>query len=308
MIRVLLFFLAMTVSAHATSIVAKVNDDPISRYDLESYVKMVLVTAQLDPTAAEMKKMEPQILDQMIEQKVRLQAIRDEDITISDKEIDDAIRNIEMQSKADQGSLVGLLKGRGIPETILREKITADIGWFRILNYRFGSSIIISTAEIKAETDKLRSKYNKPHVFLYEIFLPVPSVLQDNDIYYQALDMIKMIKDGGNFAGYARQFSRAPSRDRGGEIGWMPVDTLPPEIRKGLAHVNIGEVADPIRTLDGYYIIMIKDRKDQLDSSELPKIDEAAVENMIRGMKMEQFSRKYLRDLMHKSVIEKTGM
>ncbi len=307
MIKIILFTLFITTDAFASSIVAKVNDVPISKYDLSNYTKMTVTTGQINPTKADMDKLAPQILEQLIEQRIRLNAIEQAEIIIPQAQIDEAITNIETQSGQKKGSLLALFKAQNIPASALYEKIKTDIGWFQLLNYKFGRTITVTDEEIQTEIENIKNKYNKPHINLYEIFIPVQSVLQDNEIYYQALDMIKAIKDDGNFEGFAKQFSRSPSATNGGALGWVAIDNLPEEFREKLASVNAGEVSDPIRTVDGYYILMVKEKKTQLDDKQLANINEAVIEANIKGKKMDQFAKKYIRDLIHQSVIEKTG-
>ncbi len=301
MVRIIILCLFITSNAFAASIVAKVNDTPISQYDLSNYTKMALVTSKIKPTKEQIAKLSPQILQQLIEQYLRLDAIKEAGIEVSSEQITEAIENIEQQSGAGKGSLLALLNKQGIPKSVLDDKLKADIGWFQLLNYKFGKNIEVSDFEISMELANLRRESNKVHVRLSEIFIPVGSVLQDNDIYYQVLDMIKAIKDSGDFSSYARQFSRSPTNSKGGDIGWVTVESLPKEFSQKL-QMNKGEISDPIRTKEGYYVLKVTDKQNK----SIVKANRDMIEANLKSKKLEQFAKKYLRDLMQQSVIEKS--
>ena len=63
----------------------------------------------------------------------------------------------------------------------------------------------------------------------------------------EAQRILARLKDGGDFAALARQFSIDPTADAGGNLGKVAPDSLPPELRNALdgleQHIGLGRSA-----------------------------------------------------------------
>jgi len=78
----------------------------------------------------------------------------------------------------------------------------------------------------------------------------------------QARDLIARIQAGEDFADLARQYSKDLNAASGGDIGYVPLDALSPEVGSVLFAMAPGQVtAYPVRALPGYYILRIEGRR-----------------------------------------------
>ncbi len=302
MIKILFLMLFLSTNAFANSIIAKVNDEPISTFDLESYINMAIATGQMSSKNIN----ENEILDTIIEQKVRLSLIDEMNMQITQHQIDSAINAIEAQSGQKPGSLIKVLKDKNIPISILSDKIKSDIGWYQVLSYRYGKNVSVGEEEVSDELKKMKNKYSRPHVLLYEIFIPVQSLMEDEQVYNLAKEIIAKVKIGNDFSEFASKYSASPSAKKGGEAGWLPISSLPEQFSKHLGKYEKGFISEPIGTANGYYVLMIKDKKNITNEAIAKQINKEMVEASLKSKKLEQFSKTYMRDLLSKSVIEKS--
>lgn len=73
----------------------------------------------------------------------------------------------------------------------------------------------------------------------------------------------KKLKAGGDFAAIARETSQEKrSAANGGNIGWVALTNLQPEIRAAVENLGKGAVAPAIRLGDGVYFVKVLDVKD----------------------------------------------
>ncbi|MBI5875007.1 MAG: peptidylprolyl isomerase [Deltaproteobacteria bacterium] len=63
------------------------------------------------------------------------------------------------------------------------------------------------------------------------------------------------IKKGGDFSYLAREKSVDPSRDKGGDIGWVPTNQISDDINKAIHEAKEGEILGPFPLQGGYAII-----------------------------------------------------
>ncbi|NMC05161.1 MAG: peptidylprolyl isomerase [Candidatus Lokiarchaeota archaeon] len=72
----------------------------------------------------------------------------------------------------------------------------------------------------------------------------------------QALDILKKLETGGDFAKLALQFSTCPSRKKGGDLGFFARGQMVKEFETAAYALKIGEMTrQPVKTKFGYHII-----------------------------------------------------
>lgn len=76
----------------------------------------------------------------------------------------------------------------------------------------------------------------------------------------QANDILQKLKTGGDFEELARQYSKDPSMQNGGDIGYFTKGQLLPDIEAAAFELKIGEISAVIKTRIGYHIIKLTDR------------------------------------------------
>ena len=88
----------------------------------------------------------------------------------------------------------------------------------------------------------------------------------------KAVEIIKKLQGGGEFAKLASEYSTGPSAASGGDLGWFGEGQMVPEFSKAAFALNPGDiVTKPVKTQFGWHIILVEDRK----VSAPPSFDEA---------------------------------
>jgi len=72
--------------------------------------------------------------------------------------------------------------------------------------------------------------------------------------------MIRLSK-GEDFADLAKRFSRCPSKQKGGNLGWFGKGDMVPEFEKACFAAEKGQIVGPVKTEFGFHIILINDLK-----------------------------------------------
>jgi peptidyl-prolyl cis-trans isomerase SurA len=242
-------------------ILAVVNNDVITAYDMVNRVKMILATTGLPNTAQTVKRIEKQVFDQLIDEKLKQQEAQRLDIVVTDKDVEDAFRNFEQQRGLPPGGYTDFLIQNQIDPETARQQIRADIGWARAVNRAFRGSISISDLDVQDALDALQKNAGKPEFNYGEIVLPVPSPALDNKVFSLGMRLSEEIAKGASFGNIAVQFSQAPSAVRGGMVGWKNINDLDPDIAEVLSKMEPGQLSPPIRTQLGYTILVLREKR-----------------------------------------------
>lgn len=72
---------------------------------------------------------------------------------------------------------------------------------------------------------------------------------------YEARDILKKLKDGGDFENLARDFSLCPSSKHGGNLGEFPRGKMIPAFEKALLDLKENGISGVVKTQFGYHII-----------------------------------------------------
>jgi peptidyl-prolyl cis-trans isomerase C len=70
------------------------------------------------------------------------------------------------------------------------------------------------------------------------------------------------LKEGADFGQLAAQYSKDPSKERGGDIGYFAKGQLMPEIESACFKLEVGQVSDIVKTQLGYHIMKLTDKKE----------------------------------------------
>jgi len=74
---------------------------------------------------------------------------------------------------------------------------------------------------------------------------------------YEAQDLERKLKSGGDFSQLANKYSTCSSASQGGDLGDLSqkLDKLDENFREACEMMNIGSISGPIRTKFGYHLI-----------------------------------------------------
>lgn len=242
-------------------IAAVVNEEIISLYDLDSRLRLIMLNSGLQPTQENFRRLAPDILRQLIDERLRVQEATKTGVSVSDNDVTAEMDGIGARNNIGPGQIDGFLQQRGIDPATLRAQIKANIAWARLVNRRLRRDSEIGEDEIDLELERLRQSLDKPQNRVFEIFLPVDNIEREGDIRRGAESLVAQLRAGAPFSEVARTFSQSSTARVGGDLGWQPSGALPFEVEEVLDRLQPGQVSDPIRTMTGFAIIRLADRR-----------------------------------------------
>lgn len=240
-------------------IAAVVNDDVISVLDLEGRVSLILNSSGMKPSPESRARIKPQILRSLIDEKLMMQESNRTGIKVLQSDISKRLTAIASQNKMDLVTFSSMLSRTGVPISTLTAQIEAGIAWQMFVGRKLSKTIIISEDEITDEIKRIQANAGKPEYLLAEIFLPVIKSAQDQEIRALSQRLLQEMKRGASFKDLATNFSRASSASEGGDMGWVQYSHLAAELKKTVQLLKPGQVSTPVRSLGGYYLILLRD-------------------------------------------------
>ncbi len=242
-------------------IAAVVNDDVISVFDLESRVTMVIFHSNLPNTPEMRQRITAPVLRNLIDEALQLQEANRQGIRVGDADIALALAKIERNNGVEPGGLAEYLERFGIAMNGLEDQVRAQIAWAKFLSQRVKPTIDISEEEIDEEIARLEASRGQPEYLISEIDLYLDCQTTGSELLATARQLVEQLRSGADFAAVAAQFSQGSMAREGGDLGWIPEGRSRSQIEQVLQAMSIGEVSDPIRSLEGVHILYLRDKR-----------------------------------------------
>jgi peptidyl-prolyl cis-trans isomerase SurA len=252
----------------AEGVVAIVNDDVISTYDLRQRVRLLIVTSGVQPTQDNVEQIQREALRGLVDERIEMQEIRHQEkeqkfkIAATDDDVMQDLGRMAQGNRMTADQLLAALAGAGVGSDTLREQLRAQISWQRWIQGRYGGSRLkVGATQVNAVFAQIQTEASKPQYQISEIFIDAARVGGMQVAMNGAQQLIAQLQQGAPFAAVARQFSGAPTAANGGDAGWLAEAQLPAEVRDGISQLHPGQLSQPISTKDGVYVVLLRDKR-----------------------------------------------
>jgi len=243
---------------------AIVNDTVITGTDVDQRVNLIVSFNKLQLDPADRDRLRLQILRQLIDETLQIQAAAAEKITVSKDEIDRSFNSVARNLQKTPEEMRSWMRQIGSSERSIRRQIEGELAWSRLIRRRIDVSV--GQAEIDAIIKRIVDARGTPEYHVYEIFL---YATQDRAQEVQASEqrMIQQLRQGTPFEYLARANSEASTRSVGGDLGWIRLPMLQsPVLEATIGQMRAGQIAGPIELASGYSIIYLADTRQVLTS------------------------------------------
>ena len=245
----------------SVAIAAVVNEDVITMFDVQSRTALFIATSGLEDSAEMRQRLVPQVVDVLIEDRLKLQEAAKQKIMTNDQEVRESLVTIEQRNGMQPGALRQLLASSNIDVGTMNTQMEAEISWGKVVRQSLQQEVNVSPDEVNAVLARARANQGKAEYLVAEIALPVLSPAQDSVMRDMASRLVTQARGGAPFPNLAQQFSQAPTAGLGGDLGWMVKGEMEPELDAAIERMQPNQVSDPLRTANGYHILLLRDKR-----------------------------------------------
>lgn len=332
-----LFAFSPCAQAQQIGIAAVVNDEAITTADVESRVRLALLGAGGETSPEAIKRLRDQIVQNMIDERIMLQEAKKLDLSVDETTIDSEAAALSQQNGIPVEHLPAFLASKGVPVSALRDQIRAKLAWGLVVQRSIRPRIAVADDEVDAEIARLQANAGEPEYLLGDIFLPVDSPADEDKVYQTGIRLIEQMARGARFSALARQFSQDFSAASGGDLGWVRLSDVDAALVPFVRKMNAGTVSPPLRTAQGFHIIMLRQMREGVGGGALSSqgggghdpssvspspvssspvapspvsppsaaaFDRTAITNKLGNEKLELQARRYLRDLRQEAFVD----
>jgi peptidyl-prolyl cis-trans isomerase C len=289
--------------------VAVVNGVVITRaqFEKELTVHVQRVSRQGQQVSDEqMVALKKDILEGLIEREVLYQESQRAGIKISDQKVNDQLAGIKKRFPSEEEFKKALLS-MNLTEAEVRSQIQRGLAIRELIDQKVANKVVITDEATNAFYTANPKLFKQPEqVKASHILIKVEPTADDATkaaARKKITDIQQKLKDGGDFAELAKEYSEGPSGPRGGDLGYFKRGQMVKPFDDAVFSMQTNAVSDLVETRFGYHLIKVTDKKPEqtlpyaevkdkiaqrLKQEQIEKDATLYVDNLKKGAKVEK--------------------
>ena len=250
----------------ADYIVAVVNTEPVTNSEVRSRLRRLEQQASRNGTALPPKdELTRQVLDALVLEKAQLQLAQEMGIKVDEAMIDDAERTVARQNQLTVEQMHIQLKSQGLALPEFRANLAKQLQLQRLREREVDGRLRVTEGDVDRF---LAQKQDNPgsdlQLQIAQVLVAVPESADTQRVaalMSRAQMIAEKARSGADFAALAREFSDAPDRASGGDLGLRGADRYPVLFVDATRAVKPGGVAGPVRSLAGFHVLKVLEKR-----------------------------------------------
>lgn len=264
------------------NVVAKVNDHVIT--DDQLYQRMFRLQGA-------------QVLGQMINELLIEDAAQSQNVEIPQKELDARFEELKggFQSEED---FENWKRSQGLRDEDLKDQIKLGMLQERVIINARG--LQVTEEEVKNFFDENKDRLGTPELFRCSHIL-VPTQAEADEVAIA-------LEAGADFAKLASLKSQdAATKETGGDIGFVALAALAPELRQAVAELEVGAVSGVVSTNAGFHVIKLVEKTPAV-AAEFDKAMKQEISQALLKSKVDAAMPEVMRELHENAKISISGV
>jgi len=304
---------AQTKSTIVEEIVARVNNEIITREDLEKAraslegeVRDACANCSPEQIRMQIETKDKDLLRDLIDQSLLTQRAKDDGINV-DTEVIKRLDAIRQQNKLpSMEALEAEVTKSGQDFEDFKGQLRDQLLTQELIRKEVGSKIIVSHEDVVKYYNEHKDEFVRPEtVVLREIFVSTEGKPEaDIPALQKKAENLRnrVLNNGDDFGEMAKRYSDSPTAQQSGELGSFQRSQLDAKIAEKVFALNRSQMTDVMETKTGFEILQVRER---FDAGEQPldKV-EPEISNKLYEDKMEPGLRAYLTTLREDSYVQ----
>ena len=293
-------------------VVAVINDAVILNSELEARRLPVLAEAQqiTDPKERERRiaKLTSQVLDEMVNEEVIVQAAESSKIEVESSEVQAALDEVKQQNNLDDAGLSTALAAQGYTVANYKQEVRRQLLRFRAINQLVAPKVQVTDEDVRARYDQMARRTEQVQaVKLSHMLFKLPDHATEQQISEakdKASRALARVKAGEDFAKVAASESEDDStRATGGELGWFQRGSMAnPAWEPIVFAMEKGDVRGPVTGPQGFHVFLVTEIK-RSDLKPFPEMKEQ-LQRELRRREMDKQTQTWVEELRKKAYID----
>jgi peptidyl-prolyl cis-trans isomerase C len=248
--------------AQLPDVLARVNGEAVTKSDFDRLVRNVEVgNGPIPPERRDVVLRN--LLDQLITYTVMTQEAKAKNVTVTDGEIEQRIK--QMRGQASDAEFQKALDARSMSAEQLKTDARIQLTIEKMMEAQVADVGAASDADARDFYQKNPEKFKQgDSVRASHILLRVDPNAPESmkkQARTRINQLLKRARSGEDFAALAKQHSQDGSAQQGGDLGYFEREQMVPAFSEAAFALKPGQISDVVTTQFGYHIVKVTDKK-----------------------------------------------
>lgn len=250
----------------ADFIVVVVNSEPITNNELRARVlRAEQQLTQQGVAIPSRNELASRMIDLMINERAQLQLARETGVRVDEAMIDQAMQTVAQQNQVSVDVLRRRLQADGLSLAQFRNDLRDQLMLSRLREREVEARTRVSDQEAdQFIREQQTTSGAATDINLAQILVAVPEKANEAQLTAlraRAQRVLERAQKGDDFAALANEFSDAPDKRSGGQLGLRPADRYPELFTEAVRNLPVGGVAGPVRSGAGFHVLKVLEKK-----------------------------------------------
>ncbi len=254
-----------------------VNGIPISNYEISQRAVMLKALSIRGDLREQAER-------DLIDDRLYLSEARRLGIFLSEQEISAGIEEYASRANMSPESFLAELTSEGVDPETFRAFIQAGLLWRQVVSALYSGKVTNITQNEIDSALQFDPGVTTEFVLLSEIV-----IVLDPDLASAQRTLARQVYESARtlsqFREAATAVSQAPSRVRGGDLGWLPISALPPRLQAAVRAAPSGAAIPPVVSQNQIYIIFKRGTRTENPFRDAEAIDYATLQIRTKSRK-----------------------
>ncbi len=301
----IIFFFSLTNISNSsleTKILAKVENQFISTFELKNKIKLILFLTNQQINQSNVNNIKRDALENLINIKLKKEEILKYNLTDnSDLRANKYFLNLSTKYNTDLTGFKKILDSNGIDYDLFFEEVKIEMAWQKIIYNIYKEKIKINDSEIEKE---LKNIINKKKINEEYKLSEIEILILNESTFEEKIETIqKQINEIG-FENTAIKFSSSATALNSGDLGWINSNSLSKKVLGEINKIKKGEVSEPI--VQGNSILFLKlvdKRTNKNNVANLEEIKKKVISSKQNDI-LDLYSNNHLSKIRNEALIE----
>ncbi len=242
-------------------IIASVDSEAITTYDLSERIKLVLKSLKLEDNIKNRDSVRDRVLELLIIEKLKKIEANKAQITASKDEIVELAAAIYNFPAEEFKEFELFLENENIDAEVVVEQLKNELLWKKLSQQMFATKITINSADIDAILNNYKNKVGKIEFDFSEIIFLNQEFNDWESSKKKMKTVISLLNSGTSFELLAKKFSDLNPQGNMLKTGWIFEESLDSETRKILNNMNPGDIKTNIKISNGFKILKLNRKR-----------------------------------------------
>jgi len=186
-------------------------------------------------------------------------------LEVTEKQVDAAVEDVRNRNRFSEQDLERALAEQGLDRAAFRAQVRRELESYQVLQVKMRGRVKVSDEDLTNYYRTHPQEFGgEQEIHVRHIFLPLPegaSAQEEARARAAGEKVLQRLRTGEEFAKLAREVSKGPSAQDGGDLGWLRRGTIQKALEDAAFALKDGQISGLVRAGPGLHVVKVDGRR-----------------------------------------------